>query len=75
MQYDEEIELKKKIALYYHQLVSYFSKFSFLTIMFLALVSRMPLTVVRADAARELLETEQKAVHGAECKNPEVSDP
>ena len=43
--------------------------------MFLALVLRMPLTVVRADAARELLETEQKAVHGAECENSEVFDP
>ena len=29
MQYDEEIELKKKIALYYHQLVSIFYRIFF----------------------------------------------
>lgn len=62
---DEEEELKKKIVLYYHTLVSNrLSLRSQLSMRFCAcVVLRNPLAVVRADAAAKLQETEQGPVH------------
>jgi len=53
---NQEEELKKKIVLYYHQLVSLIASIT------LGVVLRVIGAVVRADAAEELLTADQRAV-------------
>jgi len=50
---EDEVELKKKIALYYHQMVSNFD-----WLIFFILVLKLPCSMVCAPAAGELLKAE-----------------
>ena len=65
---DEEIELKKKIALYYHPMVSiiklYWSK-AFSNFHLNLIVSKLSLSVVCPSVTGELSEIEQTIIHGA----------
>lgn len=76
---DEEIELKKKIALYYHPMVSLItSNFHFhfqaaANLSILNIVPKLLVAMVCAFATRELLEIEQEAIHGVKCANIEKS--
>lgn len=73
---DEEIELKKKIALYYHPMVSIKSPLSIFMLnsfILIHIVSKLPLIVVCTPAIRELLEIEQTAIHGVERAHSEKS--
>ena len=63
---DEEIELKKKIALYYHPMVCQITNI-LMPIMFLNIVSKLFITMVCSFAIRELPKAEQEAIHGVEC--------
>ena len=66
---NQEEELKKKIVLYYHQLVSRRYQLMLVT------VPRSTLSVVRADAAEELSTFDQGTVHRPKRPNLEKLDP
>lgn len=68
---NDEEELKMKIVLYYHTLVS--KSYSVISHCAL-LVPRNPVPVVRADAATELQKAEQAPIHRLERENPEEFD-
>ena len=61
-------ELKKKIALYYHSLVSILSALTF------RIVPRLPRAVVCPPPTKKLHQAHQEAVHRAECADIEVPD-